>query len=303
MKPVIYIDVLFFVNLIINYILLFTAATIGRLPYKRIRITVASFAGGLYAVGMFFPNLNFIYSMGAKIMSVFAIVAIAYNIRGLKLYFKSVCYFGLVTICFGGGAFMVLYFTDIGAAGGAVISNGILYFNLPWQILTIGIALSYLIIRVVLHALRGKSSGGNDYAYIKIVLDKRETTIRALVDTGNALYDPISSYPVIVAEFESLTPVLSEDLQEIYRDQKNDHIEYISAFTYTTQKIAKVRIIPYSSLGTDNGIMLGFVPDKALLLENETEKDMGKVIIGIYDKQLSADKSFQGLLHPQIMCQ
>lgn len=303
MKPVIYADVLFFINFIINYILLFTAARIGRLPYKKRRIAVAAFAGGLYSVGMFLPDFSIIYTVVAKIMSIFAIVAVAYNIRGVKLYFKSVCYFGLVTLCFGGGAFMVLYFTDLGASGGAVISNGILYFNLPWQFLILGIIISYLIIKIVLSALRGKSSGGNDYAYIKIVLEEREIVIRALIDTGNALYDPISSYPVIVAEFDSLKPILSDELCEIYKDQLNNNIDYISAFTYTTKKIAKFRIIPYSSLGMDNGLMLGFVPDKAFHLENESEKDMGKVIIGIYGKQLSSDKSFQGLLHPQIICQ
>lgn len=300
MRPVIYVDVLFFINFTINYILLFTAAKIGRFPYKRGRIGTAAVVGGLYAVGMFFPNLSFIYSMAAKIMSVFAMVAIAYNIKGIRLYLKSVCYFGLVTLCFGGGAFMVLYFTDIGAAGGAVISNGILYFNLPWQVLMIGIGLSYIVIRIVLHALRGKSTGGNDYAYVKIILEDRETVIKALIDTGNALYDPISSFPVIIAEFDSIKPILSKELCEIYHGQQND--KEIPDIAYS-KKIARVRIIPYSSLGTDNGIMLGFQPDKALLLENEDEKDMGNVIIGMYDKQLSSDKSFQGLLHPQTMCQ
>ena len=135
MSPVVYIDVLFFVNLFINYILLFlTAKTIHLYPGK-IRMLAGSALGALYSVMMFFPDMQFAFSLTAKILFSMAMVAVSYNIKGVMLYFKALGTFYLVTLALGGGVLALFYFTGIGARVDAVIKNGILYMNLPLSFL------------------------------------------------------------------------------------------------------------------------------------------------------------------------
>jgi stage II sporulation protein GA (sporulation sigma-E factor processing peptidase) len=60
-------------------------------------------------------------------------------------------------------------------------------------------------------------------------------------------------------------------------------------------------VIPFSSLGTPNGMLLGFKPDQVEILEkDDTIKVLQDVVIGIYNQRLSRDNKYQALLHPDI---
>ena len=113
-----------------------------------------------------------------------------------------------------------------------------------------------------------------------------------MVDTGNLLKDPISGMPVIVIEhtelydilpkelLNNLEKILGGDLKGIPEDIKN---EYLS----------KLRVIPYSSLGKQNGMILGIKADE-VKVEDETIKN--NVIIGIYNKALTKRGEYNGLI-------
>jgi stage II sporulation protein GA (sporulation sigma-E factor processing peptidase) len=56
----IYADVLFLINFIINYLLLFVTAKIAVLPLLRLKLILSASFGALYAVLSFFPSLSFL---------------------------------------------------------------------------------------------------------------------------------------------------------------------------------------------------------------------------------------------------
>jgi len=300
-KPTIYIDVLFLVNLIINYVLLYTTAKTGRLKINRLRLFLGAMFGAVYAVLMFFPRLNFVYTMGAKVLMSLAVVAIAFNIHGVRLFFKAVGIFYLVTLCFGGGAFAIFYFTNAGALVGALVSNGILYLNLPWQILFLSVGVSYTIFRIVMRTMQKKMSRENMYVGIRISFGGKEVDLCALVDTGNALYDPLSNAPVIVAEYEKMKPILPSEITDVFGSGGEDDIDAILGIGHGSALASRLRLIPFCSLGRENGMLIGFKPDGAFLNENECLKPVPDVIVGLYNKSLAKDKSYVALLHPEIV--
>ena len=119
--------------------------------------------------------------------------------------------------------------------------------------------------------------------------------MNALLDTGNALCEPFSGAPVIVAEYEKLLPILPEALKEACQLGETA-VEQIS-----DERIrGRIRVIPFSSLGKEHGMLIGFRPDKAWLLENEKILDAGAVVIGIYTRNLARDRSYGALLPPQL---
>ena len=296
MKPVVYIDVLFIVNFIINYLLFVITAKIGRLPLKRWRIILSALIGAVYSVFMFFPDMSFVYSTGAKlIFSCFA-VAVAYNIYGVRLYFKALGLFYLTTFCFGGGVFALCSFTGIGAATGAVISNGIFYINLPWQLLFVSVGGSYIILRIVWASLRSRLSKENMFIGISIFLDGKRADVNALIDTGNALYDPLTSAPVIVAEYSKIKELLPENTAEMLEGETE-----LSDRLWHGQTSLKLRLIPFSSLGRERGMLIGFKPDKVVFYQNEQTSERQNIIVGIYSKRLTKDGSYSALLHPEVI--
>ena len=85
------------------------------------------------------------------------------------------------------------------------------------------------------------------YADISIFHGGKTVTIRALVDTGNTLKDPISGLDVIVVDRDvakALTGLDSSDLE--------DPIETLCACF-----MPGLRLIPYQSIGQPRGMLLG----------------------------------------------
>ncbi|MBO4898269.1 MAG: sigma-E processing peptidase SpoIIGA [Clostridia bacterium] len=296
MKPVVYIDVLFFVNFFINFILLCTTSKILKLKTHPLRLSFAAMLGALYAVLIFYPRLGVLYTSAAKILSSLAITATAFNIKGARLYIKALFTLLLVTVIFGGGIFAVMCFTNLGAKSGMFIKNGILYMNLPWQILLISAFILYFIISRIKSAVWGKSACLLD---INVSHSGRSAHIKALPDTGNSLCDPLSRAPVIVAEYSALKSILPDELLRIFENGFENNLAEIEKAASDLK--CRIRLIPFKSLGCERGMLLGFKPDKTEVILNENTIALGDVIIGLFGGRLSSDNSFSALIHPEII--
>ncbi len=292
----IYADVLLGTNFLINLLVLYLTAKIGRVSPPPWRLVLGAACGALYAVLLFFPRLSFGYSALAKFLFSLFLVALTFHIRGVRLYLKIVGAFYLVTFCLGGTVMALFYFTGVGQGLGAVVKNGILYFNLPWRVLFLTVLAAYCILHIVWGVLRHRLSKTAMQRKIGIVWNGREVWIDALLDTGNSLCEPFSGAPVIVAEYERLLPILPPQLQKAYQNGGEPRVADIT----DESTRGRIRIIPFSSLGKEHGILVGFLPDRAHLLENEKIRDAGAVVVAIYTRRLARDHSYGALLPPQL---
>ena len=296
--PIVYIDVLFVVNLIINYILLRASCVFSGLKLNSYRIALGAFVGACYAVLIFFPNFSVIYSTICKMLISMLIIAVSFPFYSIRSYIKTLLIFYVVSFGFGGCVLGIFYFSDIGARLGAVYSNGVLYFNLPWTILAISGALFYIAVKLF-GFFSGKAFRGNNLKR-KLYLSFGENTaeITALMDTGNSLVDPISLAPVIIAEYRLLKNLFNEDVKQTLDRMGIDNITWI--MSDAAEKGLPVRLIPFSSLGKDNGMLIGFVPDRAEIHDDCGVKLLDNCVIGLYDRPLSKDRSYGALLNPYL---
>ena len=80
------------------------------------------------------------------------------------------------------------------------------------------------------------------FCLVKISLDKKIVQIKAIIDTGNFLKEPITQTPVIVVEKQALEKIIPKyilnNIEEIIKGRDVDLGEYIS----------KIRLIPFKSL-------------------------------------------------------
>lgn len=130
---------------------------------------------------------------------------------------------------------------------------------------------------------------------IKIIIDKKETYLKAIIDTGNFLKEPITKLPVIVVQKNSLINLVPEcildNLEKIIGGQSIDLGEYAS----------KIRIIPFSSLGKENGILLGVKANKVLIEREDRIIETESVIVGIYNGNLSKFGKYQALIGLELL--
>ena len=57
----------------------------------------------------------------------------------------------------------------------------------------------------------------------------------------------------------------------------------------------KLKLIPFSSLGNDNGLLIGFKPDYVKIYSEE-EIVRNDILIGIYDGKLTKNNSYASLI-------
>lgn len=130
---------------------------------------------------------------------------------------------------------------------------------------------------------------------IKIVIDKKEVYIKAIIDTGNFLKEPITKLPVVVVQKDSLIDLIPknilDNLERIISGENINWGEYMS----------KVRVIPFSSLGKENGILLGIKADKILIDREDKIIVTDDVIVAIYNGTLSKTGKYQALIGLELL--
>jgi len=280
MRPIIYADVLFVVNFLINLTLLKITAVLLKRTVSTTRLCVASVLGAVYAVCMFFPDIEFLYIFPFKIIiSVILVRIISPKCSVLRLI-KSSAIFFLVSFTFAGVLLSLIYFTDFASGNGTVVSNGIFYFNISLKMLVFASVISYGLITVSTSFFRKSKLLG--IKKIKIILGKNECEITALPDTGNLLVDPISKSPVIIAEKKHIQSLFPDGVPCLESAEDYD---------------VRIRLIPYNSIGKSNGLLTGFVPD-SITIEG---KIIQHAIIAISENCLSPSDEYNALFNPNII--
>ena len=296
--PVIYIDVLFAVNFLVNYLLLRVCCIFSGLKVYKYRIISGSIIGACYAVLVFFPDFTLIHSTVYKLLISMLIIAVSSPFFSIRSYLKTLLVFYAVSFAFGGCVLGIFYFSNVGAKLGAVYSNGILYFNLPWTILALSSVVFYTSVKLFTIITKRNMQGKNLKKKILLYFKENFVEVTALMDTGNSLVDPVSLSPVIIVEYKLLKNLFTKDIRDDLDRIGNENIEWI--MNDVTHKGLPVRLIPFASLGKENGLLLGFVPDKIEIYDSCGIRIIDKCVVGIYERQLSKDKSFGALLNPYL---
>ena len=243
--------------------------------------------------GQYMTN-NEIYSNKIiEILLSIAMVYLAFVPANLKQAFKYVVIFYLTSFVFGGCAFALLYYIR---PQEILYNNGILKGTYPIKITFLGAMIGVIILNIAFKLIKNRLSKKDTFCFVTIGYKEKEVNIHAKIDSGNLLKDPITGASVIVVE--------KRKLEEIIEKSVLDNLQNIISGEYQLldeEYIAKFRLIPFSSLGKQNGMLLGFKPDWAKVEFDGIQKNLEKVIVGIYDKEITKNQEYTGLVGLDIL--
>lgn len=288
----IYIDIIFLENVFMNTIILLATATILKIPIRILRILSSSIIGSIYAIITYISSLQIYSNIMLKIVLSAVMVHVAFRPQTVKNFFKSIMIFYLTSFTFGVVTFALLYFIrpqDI------MFENGMLIGVSPIKIIITGGIIGFIIITISFKNMKGKLSKKDMICELKIIVNNKEVNVNAIIDTGNFLIDPITRLPVIVVEKEKLKNVLPENL--IKNTMNLIHGKEVEIGEY----LSKIRIIPFNSLGKENGLLLGVKVDGVVVNYQGTNKVINQVIVGIYEKTLSNNDTYAALIGLNIL--
>lgn len=298
--PVIYLDMVLLVNFAMDLVILWSVGFCLRLPLKFRRIAAAALVGALYAVMIMLPPLSFLANFAIKILYSWLMLVIAFPWQSWQMLGKAVACFYLISFLAGGAVVGGVYlFQDLGKVANY---NGVLALaGLPAAWLLIAVAVLCLVSTLGMAVFRRHLQKSRHSLPVVMVFGEEKIAARALVDTGNHLRDPLSQKPVLVAEEALLRSVLPRDIRCLFRVSGELKWEEVEALFKGTGWERRVRLLPFHSLGTAQGMLIGFLSDGVYVDLGREVVYQPKVIVGVYHGRLSQEGHYRALLHPELL--
>lgn len=293
----IYIDVVLIENLLMNYIILFATGVILKIKITHIRLILASLVGAIYTIIAYVSALKIYSNIFLKFILSLIMIYIAFNPKNVKKLFKFTLIFYLTSFVFGGAAFALIYIVkpqDI------LKNNGLILNSDSLKVIFISAIIAFVIITIGFKVVKNKISAKDMYCNISIKLNHKEIETKAMIDTGNLLKEPITNTPVIVVEhtllYECIPKEILNHLENILGGDFSEIPENIKE-----EYMPKLKVIPFSSLGKQNGMLLGIKAEEVIIKNEEENKSTENVIIGIYNKSLTKRGEYRALLGIELM--
>ena len=249
---VVYLDALFLLNFVVDYLLLLAAGRLAGEVLRRGRLALGAAVGAGYAAAVFLPGMGFLLHPLCKLAA--AVLALLVGYGGSRRLLRVSLIFFAVAAAFGGG---ILALELLGNRG-LTLRNGIFYSAMDLRLILLSAAGCYAAITLVLRGC-GRHVPGREQVSALLTLAGRRVVLTALVDTGNTLSDPVTGRPVMVAEAEKVAglfpPGQAPDPQSL-RDPA-------AALERLGGAGLRCRLLPYQAVGVECGLLLAVRLDGA----------------------------------------
>jgi len=334
-----YADILFLVNFAMNGFVLWVLSKAMRVRLKWYRVAAgAGLMALLYTLIIVAERLRHVNVLLASLVILAAGVIVAFRpfsrnkfLNSFRNLFRSSCrdgesgrrsgynsgfnsevlkFFKLMVVAYvisftvGGLGMSLFFLTGLPYAVYFISEdfNGFLR-TVSWQLVLVGTLISYVLIKFSLKMAERYTLKRQLLCNVRISVGDADCNFDALVDTGHSLKEPLSQSPVIIAEFEQIKPLLPDGLKVLfYEKQENNLTEFLSAGEESFR--TRIRMIPFSSLGRNHGMLIGFRPDNVNVTIGEAGEKSQKTtnaVIGIYNDKLCRDGRYRGLLSPELV--
>lgn len=293
----IYVDVVLIENLIMNYIILLASGLILKVKIKHIRLILGSLLGAIYSIVAYTGFLEIYSSFILKIILSIIIVYIAYNPQSVKTLSKELLFFYLTSFVFGGAAFALIYIVkpqDI------LMKNGLFLGTYPLKTVILAAIVAFVIIITAFTIIKSKLTKKNMICEIELKLNNKMIKTEALIDTGNMLKEPITNLPVVVIEHTLLYECIPKEILNHLEDIIGGDFGKISE-EIKMKYVSKLKLIPFSSLGKQNGMLIGIKPEYLKIIKEEVVEVKENVILGIYDKSLTKKGEYRAIIGMELV--
>ena len=236
---VVYIDLLFLLNLIANYLLMLAAGRMAGAALTRWRIGLGAGLGALYAALVFLPGQVWLARWPCKLAVGVLMTLIAY---GGERYLLRV-----TVLFFGASAALAGAVLGLELLGNVslTLEHGVFYTPLDIRLLLLMFVACYFVLSLF---FRRVGQHGGELVQLKIVLEGGTVNMAALRDTGHSLTDPVTNRPVVVVDGQILTRILPD-----WADPA-DPIHSLERCHAAGSRQA--RLVPYRAVGVECGMLL-----------------------------------------------
>jgi stage II sporulation protein GA (sporulation sigma-E factor processing peptidase) len=297
----VYADILCLVNFCFDFSLLYLAGRLSRASIVGRRLILGAGIGSLYGLASLYPGAVFLMNLPAKIAVSALMVAIAYprGVAKLRAFATTLALFYLGSFAVGGAALAWTYLTT----GVASLDGGAATGRLGLGAVLPAVLLGAILLHWAIVSGRERERVDTLCVLCRVVVGDGQAEFRALVDTGNRLRDPLSDAPVVIVEYLAVTRLLPAGFGQVWDGSEPDDpdLSRLASALGGTPWSARMRLVPFSSLGRANGLLVGFRPDAVIVGARGGDVRRTDVVVCVSPRPLSAEGGYRALVPPEIL--
>lgn len=285
MHVTVYLDVIFFVNFVMDCLVLAITNYLLRQRVPWWRILLGGLAGAftllLFVPGgfMFKPIIGTIIFIGIS----FEAIVISFGLHRGNMFVKWLLSTTLMVLL-GNGMNYIRYILNLTV------------LDLCTWLVCVSIAVIFIVF--VLNLLRKKFEMSQNLYMIQIKHEGKLVLEQCFMDTGNMLKDPYLQRPVIILSESVVKACITGEEAFIVDKYLNcGLLEYENLLSNEIQMKHFFHEIPYMSVGKIQGKMLCFLMDEIEILDNKQK--MYKQPVAVGPDVLFRGKTYKGLLQPE----
>lgn len=297
----IYLDVIFVINFIMDYLLLTIVKKALKWDTSILRRLLGATVGsiGVCVLTVISP-LNYIIQF---LISYFVLcvlmVLTTYKPKSIQIGIKSVIMLYLVTFLLGGIINSLYYHSMLGYYMYELI-NGRLFNQLSTKMVLLLAVLSIIVITVLVKPLSKIYRKDVSLFGTELILQDKSICLTGLLDTGNNLFDPVFGKPVIIIEYSSLKDLLSFEQERYLKSLITDDKKDLKINPKDSGNIC-VFMIPYQSIGKKKGLLPAIKINKMVIKKNDEKVASENVLTAIWNGSLSRRNKYQLILHKDLL--
>lgn len=242
----IYIDLVFFLNLFFDFILLLTVNNTLKRNASLKRIFLGSIIGSITFFSLFLPFSSFLLFL-LKILLGILMCIVTFGLKDKKYLIQNLSYLYMTSTVLGG----FLYFLNL--------SFNETHYGLIFTYNTISINYLFLVIfsPIMLYIYVKQRREVNHYdKYYPITIqfsNNQEITINSFLDTGNTLADPITKKKIIVVN-KKIIP---------FNEKRFLYVPFQTVSSHGLMKCIKIKSVSYNGK-TSTNYLIGIGSDNFL---------------------------------------
>lgn len=282
----VYADILFLVNLSMDYLCFFLTTKILHRKPRPLRMAIASALGALYAVAAVFLPVGQVAAFFADLSACAVMCAIVYAGHGecMRNYLVSTgVYFGISALLGGLMTALCSLLNRLGLPLDVIGGDGLS----AWL---------FALLAIVSAAVAGtvgrffRKSAGERGGRVEITCRGRSVTLRGVTDSGNYLRDPIGGKCVVVTSLAAVSSLLPPGLPSAIRSGDFSSERFRGACGDL-----RIRLIPMTTAAGE-GMLLGILPEKITVTDANGTREVD-ALFAPTDVRLGG---YEALLPPEL---
>ncbi len=302
---IVYLDLVFLTNLLIDAALLRLTAWSRRLSFRWWRLSLAAALGAMYVVMIFVPSMSFLFTTFVKLLFSIAMILTAFGFVHMQHFLRNLGAFYLISFCAAGCMFGLHYVLQ---SSGEILSGiwfsqtGSMTFHFQTGLLYV--VLSFLVAlwfcRSALSSRQRQEARQAYIAEVEVVVEDVRITCYGLIDTGNRLFEPLTRSPVMVTESSLWQDHLPPDfLARIQQERAEEIVQELDDLEVRWRD--RLRLVPFRGVHHGTRFMLALKPDKVIVRFRDQQYETSRILIGLKGGLLNNEQAYRAIVHPELV--